>query len=96
VAKVRFLGDRPLFVAELDQLVQPDEIYPVPDARFEAYMLHPERWESIEEPPATEQAPPKKTAAKKAAAKQSTTAAAAATEQAATAAAASTPAGAES
>lgn len=91
MAKVRFIGDRELLVPELgDLLVQPDEIYTVPDERFEAYMLHPERWESIEEPPAP---PAKKTAAKKtAAAKKTTTSDAPPATPPATSAAATTPA----
>jgi topoisomerase IA-like protein len=70
MAKVRFLGAEPHLVPELgDRLVEPDEVVTVPDERFEAFLLHPHLWESVEEP--KEPAPPaKKAAAKKTAARK--------------------------
>jgi hypothetical protein len=77
MAKVRFLGAEPHLVPELgDRLVEPDQVVTVPDERFEAYLLHPHLWESVEEPrettPPAKKATAKKTAAKKTAAKKTT------------------------
>lgn len=67
MARVRFIGYEPHIVPELgDRLVEPDEVVEVPDERFEAYVVQPHLWESVEEPKTA--APGKKTAAAKAAA----------------------------
>lgn len=51
MAKVRYIDAEPAVVPELGaRLLMPDDIVEVPDDRFDAYMLHPQRWESIEEP----------------------------------------------
>lgn len=73
MAKVRFIGPEPHSVPELgDRLVDVDEVVTVPDDRFEAYLLQPHLWESVEEP--KEPAEPtartaKKTASRRPAAK---------------------------
>jgi hypothetical protein len=68
MAKVRFVGQEPHLVPELgDRLVEPDDVVAVPDDRFEAYLLNPALWESVEEPKTA--APAKKPAAKAAATK---------------------------
>lgn len=83
MAKVRFLGAEPHEVPELGRLVEPDQVVTVPDERFEAYLLQPHLWESVEEPtaPADPAAPPKAGARKTAAAKPAAMAAAAAPAQ---------------
>lgn len=65
MAKVRFIGAEPHLVPELGgRLIEPDQIVTVPDDRFDAYLLNPGLWESVEEP--TTAAPAvKKTAAAK-------------------------------
>ena len=62
MARVRFIGPEPVTVPELGRVVQPDEVVPVPDERFDAYVCQPGTWESVEEPGAVA----KKTAAKSA------------------------------
>lgn len=66
MAKVRFCGPEPHVVPELgDRLVEPDQVVTVPDERYDAYLLTPDLWESVEEPKTA--TPAKKTAAKAAA-----------------------------
>ena len=62
MARVRFIGRKPVTVPELgDREIQPDQVVEVPDARFAGYVCQTTKWEPVEEPGAA-----KKTAAKSA------------------------------
>jgi hypothetical protein len=63
MARVRLIGPEPVTVPELGREVQPDEVVPVPDDRFEGYVCQPGMWEPVEEP-AAPAAAARKTAAK--------------------------------
>ncbi|MFE0875352.1 hypothetical protein ACFW4X_10790 [Streptomyces smyrnaeus] len=68
MARVRYIGARPVTVPELGgRAIEPDQVVEVPDERFDGYVCQPTVWEPIEEPREPEPAAPaamKKTAAK--------------------------------
>lgn len=51
MARVRYLGNEPATVPELDgREVQPDEVVEVPDERFGGYVMQTQLWEPIDLP----------------------------------------------